>query len=67
MAPEVALSESYNLIADVYSFGLLLWQIFSLDLPFGSDRPKLRNLRHQVHQDFHNPSTHRNNHCGVHC
>jgi serine/threonine protein kinase len=34
MAPEVALSECYNLSADVYSFGLLLWQICSLDLPY---------------------------------
>ena len=34
MAPEVALSECYNLSADVYSFGLLLWQMCSLDLPY---------------------------------
>jgi serine/threonine protein kinase len=34
MAPEVALSENYNLTADVYSFGLLLWQIASLNLPY---------------------------------
>lgn len=34
MAPEVARSECYNLTADVYSFGLLLWQMCSLDLPF---------------------------------
>jgi len=34
MAPEVALSEPYNLTADVYSFGLLLWQISSLQIPY---------------------------------
>lgn len=34
MAPEVARSEPYNLTADVYSFGLLLWQICSLELPY---------------------------------
>lgn len=34
MAPEVARSEPYNLSADVYGFGLLLWQICSLDLPY---------------------------------
>ena len=34
MAPEVARSEPYNLSADVYSFGLLLWQICSLELPY---------------------------------
>lgn len=34
MSPEVARSEPYNLSADVYSLGLLLWQICSLDLPY---------------------------------
>ena len=34
MSPEVAKSEPYNLSADVYSFGLLLWQTCSLDLPY---------------------------------
>jgi serine/threonine protein kinase len=34
MAPEVARSEPYNLTADVYSFGLLLWQVCALDLPY---------------------------------
>jgi len=34
MAPEVARSEPYSLTADVYSFGLLLWQICSMDLPY---------------------------------
>lgn len=55
MAPEVAKSEPYNLSADVYSFGLLLWQVCSLDLPYdgmnrqdhaelvvhGNERPQL--------------------------
>lgn len=34
MAPEVARCEPYNLTADVYSFGLLLWQVCSLQLPY---------------------------------
>jgi len=34
MSPEVARSEPYNLSADVYSFGLLLWQICSMMLPY---------------------------------
>eukprot|EP00521_Asterionellopsis_glacialis_P011988 CAMPEP_0195299234 /NCGR_PEP_ID=MMETSP0707-20130614/25131_1 /TAXON_ID=33640 /ORGANISM="Asterionellopsis glacialis, Strain CCMP134" /LENGTH=529 /DNA_ID=CAMNT_0040361575 /DNA_START=87 /DNA_END=1676 /DNA_ORIENTATION=- len=34
MAPEVALNEPYNLGADVYSFGILLWQICSMVEPF---------------------------------
>jgi len=34
MSPEVARSEPYNLSADVYSLGLLLWQICSMNLPY---------------------------------
>jgi serine/threonine protein kinase len=34
MAPEVARDEPYNLSADVYSFGILFWQICSLITPF---------------------------------
>ena len=34
MAPEVALSKSYNLSADVYSFGILFWEICALERPF---------------------------------
>ena len=35
MAPEVAEGRSYNETADVYSFGILLWQIMSLKTPYG--------------------------------
>ena len=34
MAPEVGLGLGYSLHADVYSFGVLLWQIFRLKKPF---------------------------------
>ncbi len=35
MAPEVLVDEPlYNLKADVYTFGIVLWQILSLMLPF---------------------------------
>lgn len=34
MAPEVAKKERYNLSADVYSFGILLWEICALEKPF---------------------------------
>mmetsp|Transcript_51811 Transcript_51811/g.60536 ORF Transcript_51811/g.60536 Transcript_51811/m.60536 type:complete len:466 (-) Transcript_51811:335-1732(-) len=34
MAPEVALAQLYNFKADCYSFGILLWEIFSLKRPF---------------------------------
>lgn len=34
MAPEVAKRERYNLSVDVYSFGILLWEICALEKPF---------------------------------
>mmetsp|Transcript_8581 Transcript_8581/g.12255 ORF Transcript_8581/g.12255 Transcript_8581/m.12255 type:complete len:470 (+) Transcript_8581:13-1422(+) len=34
MAPEVALSKPYNMNADVYGFGIVFWQICSLQEPF---------------------------------
>uniref|UniRef100_A0A7S2E889 Protein kinase domain-containing protein n=1 Tax=Trieres chinensis TaxID=1514140 RepID=A0A7S2E889_TRICV len=34
MAPEVATKRPYNLSADVYSFGIMLWEITSLKIPF---------------------------------
>eukprot|EP00586_Coscinodiscus_wailesii_P004310 CAMPEP_0172482872 /NCGR_PEP_ID=MMETSP1066-20121228/9534_1 /TAXON_ID=671091 /ORGANISM="Coscinodiscus wailesii, Strain CCMP2513" /LENGTH=333 /DNA_ID=CAMNT_0013246351 /DNA_START=135 /DNA_END=1133 /DNA_ORIENTATION=- len=34
MAPEVCLCEPYNLTADVYSFAILFWEIWTLKKPF---------------------------------
>jgi len=34
MAPEVALNKPYNLSADVYSFGILLWFMMAADFPY---------------------------------
>ena len=34
MSPEVARYLPYNLSADIYSFGILLWHIYSLQMPF---------------------------------
>ena len=56
MAPEVGLGKAYNLSADVFGFGILLWEIASLTTPFekmdllehehavwkGGVRPKLK-------------------------
>jgi len=36
MAPEVALSEPYNHKVDIFSFGVLLWQMCSLEVPFAT-------------------------------
>merc|ERR1712183_948798 len=34
MAPEVIRHEHYNYAADVYSFGLLMWEIITREKPF---------------------------------
>jgi len=34
MAPEVALGKSYNHSIDVYSFGIILWQIIKGKVPY---------------------------------
>lgn len=34
MAPELFLSKSYNKSVDVYSFGMLTWEVFSHEIPF---------------------------------
>ena len=34
MAPEVALNKLYNLSADVYSFGILCWEMFKCEKPY---------------------------------
>jgi len=38
MAPEVGLDLGYHLPSDVYSFGILLWEICALKKPFGTVR-----------------------------
>eukprot|EP00597_Dinobryon_sp_UTEXLB2267_P003920 CAMPEP_0170074202 /NCGR_PEP_ID=MMETSP0019_2-20121128/11527_1 /TAXON_ID=98059 /ORGANISM="Dinobryon sp., Strain UTEXLB2267" /LENGTH=313 /DNA_ID=CAMNT_0010284311 /DNA_START=646 /DNA_END=1587 /DNA_ORIENTATION=- len=57
MAPEVGLEKPYNEKVDIYSFGVILWQLTSGVLPFegirkadfadvvmiGGERPKIRN------------------------
>lgn len=34
MAPEVALGQTYNETSDIYSFGILLWQLCQMETPF---------------------------------
>lgn len=38
MAPEVVLCEPYGLSVDAYSYGLVFWEIFSLEKPFAHYR-----------------------------
>jgi len=35
MAPEVALNHSYTETADIYSYGILLWEISQMEKPYG--------------------------------
>ncbi|GMH74737.1 hypothetical protein TrST_g5911 [Triparma strigata] len=39
MAPEVIRHETYSSNADVYSFGIVLWQLVARDVPFGNLTP----------------------------
>lgn len=36
MAPEILVDppEKYNMKADVYTFGIVLWEIFSMEVPY---------------------------------
>ena len=34
MAPEILRGEKYTPAADVYSFGVILWEMLALDIPF---------------------------------
>lgn len=34
MAPELFLSKSYNKSVDVYSFGMVVWEAFTQEIPF---------------------------------
>lgn len=55
MAPEVALHEDYSLPADVYSYAILLWEICSLEKPFG-DVASVDQLQSCVIQRHRRPS-----------
>lgn len=60
MAPEVASRERYNLSVDVFSFGILFWEICSLEKPFDGfteqqhtnlvvkrgHRPRMETIKH---------------------
>merc|ERR1712150_124101 len=46
MAPEVAQKKLYDLSADVYSFGMVLWELCALERPYetASDKEELNHL-----------------------
>ena len=45
MAPEVGLRRPYNLSADVYSWGMILWYMLALEPPFGLYTEKMIDER----------------------
>jgi serine/threonine protein kinase len=51
MAPEIANGLPYNQSCDVYSFGILLWQMLSCEEPFSLYAP--RQLRDSVYNKPH--------------
>jgi serine/threonine protein kinase len=46
MAPEVGTEEPYNELCDVYSFGVLIWQMMSLSKPY--DNVSMVDLKRDV-------------------
>jgi serine/threonine protein kinase len=44
MAPEIMLNQPYGLKADVYSFGICMWEIMAREPPFnGVPLPQILN------------------------
>lgn len=41
MAPEVLASEAYGFPADVYSYGIVLWEIFARETPYKGINPAM--------------------------
>jgi serine/threonine protein kinase len=66
MAPEVALKKPYNLTADIYSLGVLIWSIYTLKVPYanhsrvslhervysGKERPDIRDMPKRLRSFF---------------
>ena len=45
MAPEILRGEKYTPAADVYSFGVILWEMLTLDIPFkGTSIPHITGM-----------------------
>ena len=53
MAPEIALGQRYNLKADVYSFAIIMYEVFSLEKLF--DEWKLSEISERVHHNNYRP------------
>jgi len=54
MAPEVAKYKPYNLMADCYSFGVLLWEVLALRHPFAGLSPNA-HMKKVIHNGYRPP------------
>ena len=54
MSPEIGLSLGYGLEVDVYSFGVLLWEMCALKVPFESIK-KPKDFQRKVFVKGHRP------------
>jgi serine/threonine protein kinase len=54
MAPEVCLHEDYSLPADIYSYGILLWEVCTLEKPYGN-YSSLDQLKEKAVDSHHRP------------
>jgi serine/threonine protein kinase len=54
MAPEIGLSLGYGLEVDVYSFGILLWEMCALELPYNLIK-RAHEFEHKVFVRGHRP------------
>lgn len=56
MAPEVMVGDAYSFRADVYSFGVLLWEICTCSLPFRELKAGFSDFVHKVTYEDVRPS-----------
>eukprot|EP01125_Pyxidicula_operculata_P017139 TRINITY_DN5978_c0_g1_i1.p1 TRINITY_DN5978_c0_g1~~TRINITY_DN5978_c0_g1_i1.p1 ORF type:complete len:512 (+),score=76.63 TRINITY_DN5978_c0_g1_i1:109-1644(+) len=54
MAPEVMLKKKFNKAIDVYSFGIILWEVLTLDEPF-KEYEAIEPFKHDVAENGHRP------------
>jgi serine/threonine protein kinase len=56
MAPEIFKNEGYNLSSDVYSFGIMLWEVCALKKPFYNMTGGLKSFQKKIVEEKERPS-----------